>query len=159
MGGSWTPVIIAGLAALTTGLIGGLLTDIGPWYKALIKPSWQPPNWLFGPVWATIFALTALSIASAWHHAPTDKERAWMIGLFALNACLNLLWSTLFFRAKRPDWALIEVVVLWLSVLGLIVTVGPFSTTAALLLLPYLVWVAFAAFLNWTIVRLNPAFG
>ena len=101
------------------------------------------------------------SIASAgvaWRNARTDAEREWIIGLFAINGTLNVVWSALFFRLHRPDWALIEVVFLWLSVLVPMIVFSRYAKLANWLL-PYLVWVSFAAFLNWEIVRLNGPFG
>lgn len=155
---TWAPFGIALLGAVAVGVAGGLLTDIGPWYRALVKPSWQPPDWLFGPVWTTIFLLAAISAAMAWNNAPSGT-RAMIAWLFVLNGVLNMLWSLLFFHLKRPDWALWEVPLLWLSVLVLIVAILPWSRLAAWLLVPYLLWVAFAAYLNWTIVKLNAPFG
>lgn len=157
--GRWKPILVAALAALLIASIGGSLTVLGPWYASLDKPTWQPPDWLFAPAWTLIFALTALSAAQAWWHAETRPQREWIIGLYSLNGFLNLLWSTLFFQVQRPDWAFVEVILLWLSVLLLINFVRRFSTNSALLLVPYLLWVTFAAYLNWTVVRLNAPFG
>lgn len=152
------PIIIAALAAMAVAGIGGLMTDIGPWYLGLVKPSWQPPDWLFGPAWTLIFSLAAASGVIAWRAAPNQASREWMLALFALNAFLNVSWSLLFFKLKRPDWALMEVGFLWLSVALLIVVLGRYSRKASLLLAPYLVWIAFAAALNWATVRLNGPF-
>ncbi len=150
---------IAALAALALATIGGLSTDIGPWYRALRKPDWQPPDWLFGPVWTTIYAFTAAAGVKAWRSSPSRSRHAWIIGLFALNGCLNVSWSLLFFRLQRPDWALAEVGFLWLSIGLLMVVLGRWSRAAAWMLTPYLAWVSFAAFLNYTIVQLNAPFG
>lgn len=152
------PIIIAAVAAMAVAGIGGLMTDIGPWYLGLAKPSWQPPDWLFGPAWTLIFSLAAASGVIAWRDAPSQARREWMLALFALNGFLNVLWSLLFFKLKRPDWALMEVGFLWLSVALLMVVLGQYSRKAGWLLAPYLVWIAFAAFLNWTTVRLNGPF-
>lgn len=151
----WLPVAVAAGTALLVAVVGGTVTDIGPWYLSLRQPSWKPPDWLFGPAWTLIFALAAMSGAIAWRQAPGRAEREWLIGLFALNGFLNILWSLLFFRLQRPDWALAEVVLLWLSVLILIVAVGRYARLASALLVPYLAWVAFAALLNWRVVELN----
>ena len=152
------PIIIAALAAMAVAGIGGLMTDIGPWYLGLVKPSWQPPDWLFGPAWTLIFSFAAASGVIAWRAAPNQASREWMLALFALNAFLNVSWSLLFFKLKRPDWALMEVGFLWLSVALLMVVLGRYSRKASLLLAPYLVWIAFAAALNWATVRLNGPF-
>jgi len=150
--------LAAAAAASFVAILGASLTDIGPWYQALNKPSWQPPDWLFGPAWTLIFALTALSGVISWRATRRRADREWLIGLFALNGFLNILWSLLFFRLRRPDWALAEVALLWTSVLLLVVVTGRHSGTARWLLLPYLIWVAFAGWLNLAIVRLNGPF-
>lgn len=155
----WMPVLAAGAAALLVASLGATMTDLGPWYQSLEKPSWQPPDWLFGPAWTIIFALAAVSGVVAWRDAPTDADREWVIGLFAINGVLNILWSALFFRLHRPDWALIEVAALWLSILLPIIIFARYSKLASLLLLPYLAWVSFAAILNLAIVQLNAPFG
>jgi len=155
----WRPIAIAAAAAMAVALLGGLMTEIGPWYRSLQKPSWQPPDWAFGPAWTVIYALAAISGVIAWRDATSQQQRETMLMLFALNAFLNVLWSLLFFRLHRPDWALFEVGLLWLSVLLLIVVLGRYSRTAALLLVPYLLWVSFASTLNWATVRLNGPFG
>lgn len=155
---AWKPVLLAALAALAVAGLGGLMTDIGPWYRDLVKPSWQPPDLLFGPVWTVIYACAAMAGVHAWEAAPSRAAREWMLVLFALNGFLNVLWSLLFFRLRRPDWALWEVGPLWLSVLALVVVLSRWSPRAAWLLAPYLAWVAFAAVLNLAIVRLNGPF-
>ena len=138
---------------------GGLATPLGDWYNGLRKPSWQPPGWAFGPAWTIILGLAAWSASIAWTAAPDGAARTSIIILFAVNAAFHFMWSPLFFAWRRPDWALIEVVFLWGSLVALIVGLWPISHFAALLILPYLLWVSFAAFLNWTIVRLNQPFG
>jgi translocator protein len=152
------PIVVAVVAALVVASFGATVTDLGPWYQNLIKPSFQPPDWLFGPAWTIIFALSALSAARGWRDAPSREAREWLIALFALNGFSNVLWSLLFFRVKRPDWALIEVALLWLSILVLIIFLRRFSRPASTLLWPYLAWVTFAAVLNWRVVQLNAPF-
>lgn len=151
-----TPIFIAAGVALLLGLAGGLLTDVGPWYRALRKPGLNPPNWLFGPAWTIILGLAAWSAVLAWEAASTPAEQRLIVALFAANALFHLLWSPLFFRLKRPDLALIEVTFLWASLVALAVALAPISRIASLLIWPYLAWVSFAAWLNWRIVRLNP---
>ena len=153
-----TPLIVAGLAALVLTAAGGLLTEIGPWYRQLRKPSWQPPDWAFGPAWTLILALAAWSAALAWTTAPTPGARITVLILYSLNGLFHLIWSPLFFKFKRPDWALFEVPLLWLSILAPMIVVAPFAPLASWMLLPYLLWVSFAAYLNLTIVRLNGPF-
>jgi tryptophan-rich sensory protein len=154
----WRPVLIAAAVAIFIGVLGGTLTDTGPWYQELRKPPWQPPDWLFGPAWMLIFALATMSAVYAWRNAPGRLQREWVVGLFALNGVFNVLWSTLFFALRHPDWALIEVGFLWTSILLPMIVFWRFARPASLYLLPYLLWVSFAAFLNLTVVRLNAPF-
>jgi tryptophan-rich sensory protein len=151
------PIAVAALAAIFVAVMGATITDLGPWYQQLTKPSWQPPDWLFGPAWTLIFALAALSAVEAWRGA-TGSSRSLLVGLFCLNGFLNVLWSLLFFRLQRPDLALYEVVLLWLSILWLILVLPRYSVRASRLLFPYLLWVSFAAILNLAVVRLNAPF-
>ena len=154
----WKPVLTAAGVAIFIGALGGTLTDTGPWYQQLRKPSWQPPDWLFGPAWTLIFALATVSAVYAWRHATARSQREAVIGLFALNGFFNVLWSTLFFALRRPDWALIEVGFLWTSILLPMIVFWRFARPASIYLLPYLLWVSFAAYLNLTVVRLNAPF-
>ena len=154
----WTLVTFATIIVGLVAVLGGVATEIGDWYEGLRFPSWRPPNWLFGPAWTLIFFLTATSGVLAWEQAPDDSARLWLLALFLINAVLNVAWSPLFFKLRRPDWALVELVFLWLSILSLIVAVGAISTFAGALLVPYLAWVSFAGFLNWTMVELNKPF-
>jgi benzodiazapine receptor len=153
-----TPLFVSGGCAVALLVVGGLATPIGPWYRDLRKPAWQPPDWLFGPAWTVILGLAAWSAAIAWTAAPDASGRTAVVILFAVNALCHFLWSPLFFRLRRPDWALVEVVFLWASLVALLVGLWPISPFAALLILPYFAWVSFAAFLNLTIVRLNGPF-
>jgi tryptophan-rich sensory protein len=152
------PVIIASIAATLTALVGATITDIGPWYHSLAQPRWAPPDVAYGVAWTAIYALCALAGVTAWIASPYGREREWLVGLFALNGFLNIVWSLLFFRLHRPDWAVIEALGLWLSVLALILVIWRRSMTGSLLLVPYLMWVTFAAYLNMTVVHLNGPF-
>jgi translocator protein len=149
------PVLIAFLLAILVGGIGGAATEIGPWYNSLIKPAWQPPDWAFGPIWTLIYITTGIAGVRAWRLGDEQQQR-YFLGALLLNCGLNLLWSLLFFKMQRPDLALIEVVALWLSILPLILLPLRYSPRSSLLMLPYLSWVSVAAYLNLTIVRLNP---
>lgn len=135
------------------------MTDIGPWYRSLEKSALTPPDWAFGPAWTVIYALTAIAAVLGWRAARTSKARAFITSFFFINAVLNIAWSFFFFRLQRPDLALAEVATLWLSVLALIVLLLPIRRLAALCLVPYLLWVTLAAYLNYRVVALNPPFG
>lgn len=153
------PVTVATAAALCVAALGATVTDLGPWYQALAKPAWNPPDVVFPMGWTLIYALITMAAVYAWRAAPNSAASEWVIGLFALNGFLNISWSLIFFRLQRPDWAFYEVIALWLSILVLIVYCGRFSKTAGALLVPYLGWVSFAAALNWAVVELNAPFG
>jgi len=150
---------IAAAGAIIVGGVGGFLTEIGPWYRSLRNPWWKPPDWAFGPIWTVILALTTIAAAMAWEAAPDDTARQWILISFITNAVLNIGWNLFFFKLRRPDWALVEVVFLWLSILAMILVVFPFSIPAALYIVPYLVWVFIAALLNRQVVLLNQPFG
>lgn len=155
---AWLPTdrracVVAGLAALALAALGGLATDLGPWYAALRQPAWKPPDIWFGPVWTLIFTLTAWSAVLGWQAAtPGPQRRRWLAAL-GVNAALTLGWSLLFFTLKRPDWALAEVALLALSVAALI-RLAP-TWRAAVLLWPYLAWVLYASSINAGVVWLN----
>ena len=145
------------LSYATAG-IGGALTELGPWYFSLQHPAWKPPDAAFGVIWTTLFTLGAISGWLAWQAADTAALRRRLVALFAVNALLNILWSALYFKLQRPDWALFEVVFLWLSIVALIVGLWRLSRWASGLLLGYAVWVGIAAVLNWQTVQLNGPF-
>jgi tryptophan-rich sensory protein len=152
------PVAVAALAALGVAALGALATDLGPWYQGLRQPPWKPPDALFGPAWTVIYALTALSALLALQKTAPGAPRRNLLALYGLNATLNVLWSLLFFRFQRPDWAVIEVVPFWASICVLILATARVSRPASGLLVPYLAWVSFAAALNLAVVRLNSPF-
>ena len=151
------PIIIAGLAASIVAVLGATITEIGPWYHSLTQPRWAPPDAAYGVAWTAIYCCTALAGVTAWL-SMRWREREWLLGLFCLNGFLNILWSLLFFRFHRPDLAVIEVLALWLSVGALIVIIWRRSMVGAVLMLPYLLWVTFAGYLDMTIVHLNGPF-
>jgi translocator protein len=153
----WRPILTAAGAAAVVAMIGLVMTDLGPWYLNLRMPAWKPPDAIFGPAWTLIFASAALAGAYGWRALPRPAARFALCGYFAINALLNILWSALFFRLHRPDWALLEVGLLWLSVVLLMITLWRGSRPATALLLPYLLWVSYAAVLNLAVVQLNPA--
>ena len=161
---NWSPAFlwplgIASAVAIVVAIAGAVLTEIGPWYQGLKKPSWQPPDWAFGPVWTTIVVLTVIATALAWQAAEGTAARPLIFWALSINAILNIAWSGIFFKLRRPDWALAEVVLLWFSIVALIFALGSVSTLAGILLLPYLAWVSTASFLNLRIVQLNQPFG
>lgn len=156
---AWTRLVVAFVLSYATAGIGAALTELGPWYFALKHPPWKPPDAAFGVIWTTIFTLCAISGWLAWQAADTAASRRRVGWLFGTNAVLNILWSALYFKLQRPDWALFEVVFLWLSILALIMGLWRLSRWASLLLITYWVWVSIAAVLNVQTVMLNGPFG
>jgi len=150
----WIPYAIATGAVAAIAVVGARATDVGPWYRALNKPRWNPPDWAFPVVWTCIYITSILAIGMAWNSADFSQQGVFLI-LCAVNAVLNMAWSIIFFKMRRPVWALAEVVIFWVSILALIVYIGTWNTTAALILSPYLIWVTIAGVLNTSIVRLN----
>lgn len=146
--------LVAALCAVLVAAAGGVATRTDAWYRRLRTPAWKPPDWAFGPIWAVIFALTASSGVLAWSSDPGGRPL--LAAAFAVNIVLNIAWSVLFFRARRPDWALADVALLWLSIVAVMIVAGQVSVPAALLNIPYLAWVSVAAFLNLRIVQMNP---
>jgi len=143
----------------TTAGIGGALTELGPWYYSLRQPDWKPPDAAFGVIWTTIFTLCAVSAWRAWEAANTRALRLRVVILFGINAVLNMVWSALYFKLQRPDWAMVEVVFLWLSIGALIVGLWRLSRLTSGLLIPYWVWVSVASVLNLQTIYLNGPFG
>lgn len=144
---------------------GGQFTP-GEWYVGLEKPAWNPPSWVFAPVWTALYALMAVAGWLVWRAedpagASTAAPRRGMsvrraaLGFFALQLALNGAWSWLFFGLHRPGIALAEIVALWMAILGTVVLFWRLRPLAGALLLPYLAWVAFAAALNAALWRLN----
>ena len=150
----WAPPLVAATIAVIVAVAGAWATVTDEWYRQLRFPSWKPPDWAFGPVWTVIFALTASAGVIAWNADPAGRSA--LVAAYGVNAILNIAWSVIFFRMRRPDWALAEVAALWLSIAALVVVTGRASLAAAAMNLPYLAWVSVAAFLNLRIVRLNP---
>lgn len=159
LGASILPILVAAAAAVLVAAIGGTLTDLGPWYRSLEQPAWAPADAVFPIAWTIVLALWALAAVETWRNLPTRRDGETLIGLFALNGFLNILWSLLFFRLQRPDWALVELLFLWASILALMLWTRRHARLAPWLLLPYLLWVTLAGFLNLAIVRLNGPFG
>lgn len=138
---------------LAVGALGALLTrpQLASWYRQLRKPRWNPPDALFGPVWTALYVTMAVAAWLVWRAGGSW----WRLVPFAVQLALNLGWSALFFALRRPGLAVVEIVVLWASIALTIVVFVPVSGWAALLLVPYLAWVTFAAALNLRIWALN----
>jgi tryptophan-rich sensory protein len=153
------PYIVAIVSTLLVLGIGGAATRIDSWYRErLKKPSWNPPNWVFGPAWTAILSLAAWAGVLAWDATDELALHKRILVLYGINILFHLAWSPLFFNLRRPDWALIELPFLWISILMLMIGLSPIVPAALWLLMPYLLWVTFAGYLNLTIVRMNYPF-
>ncbi|MGZ6852394.1 MAG: TspO/MBR family protein [Nocardioidaceae bacterium] len=143
-------------AVTATAVAGGIGTDVSSeWYVELEKPSWQPPGWVFGPAWTTLYALMSVAGSRVIDRGDPVLSRGFARA-FAVNLVLNAGWSWLFFTARRPRWALAEVVVLEASTLDLVRRARMADRTAARMLTPYAGWVGFATALTAAIARRNP---
>jgi translocator protein len=132
----------------------GALFPPGDWYERLAKPSWRPPNWLFAPVWTAIYLTIAVSGWLVWRKYGLAGA-ALPLAIYGLQLVLNAAWTPIFFGLRRPDLAFFEIIVLWMAIVATIAIFYPIHPGAALLLVPYLAWVTFAAALNFSVWRLN----
>ena len=126
----------------------------GEWFAALKKPAWNPPGWVFGPVWTALYAMMAAAAWLVWRRGGWKEQRKPLL-IFLAQLALNAVWTALFFGLHRPGVAFAEIVLLWLAIVATLVAFRPVNRTAAWLLVPYLAWVSFAAVLNGTLWRLN----
>lgn len=120
-----TPIIVATVIVVLMLGAGAAVTTVGPWYRGLRKPSWNPPAWVFGPAWTIILGLAGWAGVLGWIHTGNTGTLTTIMVLFGINIALHLLWSPLFFNLRRPDWALIEMPFLWLSIAALMFMLAP----------------------------------
>lgn len=139
------------LVLVVAAASSGVLFRPDEWYESLRKPRWTPPNWVFGPVWSVLYIMIGIAGWLVWRQQVTSLAMV----LWGLQLIVNAGWSGVFFGMRRMDLAFYVLALLWLSVLGFAIAAAPISTAAALLFIPYLVWVSIAGALNWTVWRLN----
>jgi benzodiazapine receptor len=142
------------LACFAAAAMGGLFMP-GEWYASLQKPAWNPPGWIFGPVWTALYTMMAVAAWLVWRQGGWSKQRQRLL-VFLAQLTLNALWTPLFFGLHWPGVAFAEILLLWLAIAATIAAFRPVSRPAMVLLVPYLAWVSFAAVLNFTLWRLNP---
>lgn len=148
------------------GILGSLVTSTGPgsWYDEIAKPPFTPPSWIFAPAWITLYTLMGISLYLIWmeitsppfQEGKKKKQAQTALLLFAGQLFLNVLWSFIFFGMQSPLYGLIEIILLWLVIMATMIAFWRIKKTAALLLIPYLLWVTFAATLTYSIFILNP---
>lgn len=149
--------IIAIVIPLMVGATSGFFTISGveSWYQTIQKPSWNPPNWIFGPVWTTLYVMMGIALFLVWKEDTSEELKKIAIALFAVQLTLNFFWSFIFFNQQQPGWALVEIIAMWFFILLTIFAFAQVNKTAAWLLVPYISWVSFATILNYTIWQLN----
>lgn len=134
--------------------IGGAFTEMGAWYRSLEMPGWNPPGWVFGPVWTALYVMLGVAAWRVWRHGGFRQQKV-ALGAFGAQWILNALWTPLFFGMHRPGLALIDLMLLWVAALVTTVLFWRTDRVAGGLLVPYMLWLSFAAALNFAIWRLN----
>ena len=140
----------------SAGFLGSIFTTpaIPGWYAGLEKPTFNPPNWIFSPVWIFLYLLMGVTLYLLWQNLPKIEAKT-ALAFFAVQLALNILWSVIFFGFKLPVVAFIEIIILWIFILLTMIKSAKVSKAAVYLLLPYILWVNFAAVLNFFLWRLN----
>ena len=154
---SFFKLIIAIVICELAGIVGAIFTTeaIPTWYATLIKPALNPPSWVFGPVWTTLYALMGIAAFFVWKHGWERKDVRKALSLFGIQLILNAVWSIVFFGLHSPFWALVNIAALWLAIVWTMILFYKISKPAMWLLVPYILWVSFAAYLNYSIWVLN----
>ncbi|HNX52194.1 MAG TPA: tryptophan-rich sensory protein [Pontiellaceae bacterium] len=145
-------VLFVGIAFLPA--LSAVFVQTGGWYEALYKPEWNPPAAVFGPVWSALYLIIGLAGYFAWTRGPREHRRA-EFSVYGAQLVLNALWTPVFFGLHRPDLALAVLILLWFQILLCIALFSLRSFAAALLMLPYFIWISFAGALNATILFIN----
>ena len=150
-------LVIAVLVCQAAGILGSVFTApaIQGWYAGIQKPGFTPPNWVFAPVWTTLFLLMGLALYLIWDKGLDTKESRIALLVFGVQLSLNVLWSLLFFGLQSPFLAFVEIIFLWAAILLSIILFYRISRKAGMLLVPYILWVTLAAFLNYSVWLLN----
>jgi len=155
---SYPKLAAAVLFCVITGSIGSLVTITGPgsWYATLQKPFFAPPNWVFAPVWITLFVLMGIALYLVWESGTENRDVKTALGIFGVQFALNVIWSFLFFGLESPLLGFIDIILLWVMI---VVTIRAFyrvKKSAAYLLIPYIAWVSLASALNGAVSFMNP---
>ena len=139
------------------GILGTVFTvsAIPTWYAILVKPALNPPSWIFGPVWTTLYALMGIAAFLVWKKGWDHKDVRKALAVFGLQLILNAVWSIIFFGLHSPLWALVDIALMWLAIVWTMILFYKISKPAMWLLVPYILWVTFASYLNYSIWILN----
>lgn len=143
------PLLVGGIATFFT------TSGVNGWYAMANKPSFNPPNWLFAPVWTALYIMMGIALFLVWKSEGDKAIKQTAFILFAVQLLLNFLWSFIFFYAKQPGWAFVDIIAMWIAILLTIIWFTKISITASWLLVPYIFWVTFASLLNFYIWRHN----
>ena len=143
------PLVVGGLSGFFT------TSSISGWYTTINKPSFNPPNWIFGPVWTLLYMMMGIALFIIWKSEADAVLKKQALIFFFIQLAINFCWSLLFFYCESPGWALIDIVLMWVFILLTIFSFGKISSLSAWLLVPYISWVSFAAVLNFAIWRMN----
>ena len=151
-------LIVSILIVFLAGAVGTVFTlkEITGWYAYLPKPSWTPPNWAFGPVWSTLYVLMGISLFLIWREGLNRKDVQIAIIVFAVQLAINVIWSLVFFGTHNIFGGLVLVLILWVAILVNIIVFYRISKPAGLILIPYIVWVTIASYLNYSVLILTP---
>jgi tryptophan-rich sensory protein len=150
-------LIVSIIVCQLAGLIGGLWTKeaVRTWYQTIEKPGFTPPGWVFGPVWILLYLLMGIALYLVWQSAAAPTVKTIALAVFGVQLVLNALWSYFFFYSQNPRAGFIEIVILWIFIVLTIFLFYGIHKGAAMIMLPYLLWVTFAAYLNYAIWMLN----
>lgn len=154
----WIKAPVSIISSLLIGFAGNVFNfeSLETWYPTLIKPDWTPPNWLFAPVWSTLFILMGISTFLVWREGFDKRSVKIALGVYVIQFALNLMWSWAFFGLQSPLFGFIVIVVLWIAIFVNIILYARVSKIAAAILIPYIVWVTIASALNFSVYILNP---
>lgn len=154
---NWIKLIISLALPQIAGLTAALFTETGEgsWYRSIAKPSWNPPGWLFAPVWTSLYILMGIAFYLIWKSRAAEREKKTAMTLWIAQLVLNFFWTIIFFNQHQIGWALVEIIALWLLIVLTILAFARINKPSAWLLVPYISWVSFAAYLTYTIWQLN----
>lgn len=155
---NWVKLLISLALPQIAGISGVLFTETGEgsWYRQINRPSWNPPGWVFGPVWTMLYIMMGIAFYLVWKSSASEKLKRPAMTFWIIQLALNFFWTVIFFGAHQPGWATLEIIVLWIFILLTILAFFRINKTAAWLMVPYLLWVSFASVLTATIWQMNP---
>jgi translocator protein len=154
---NWIKLVISLALPQIAGITAAIFTETGEgsWYRSIEKPDWNPPGWVFAPVWTTLYILMGIAFYLIWKSNAPQYQKKWAMTLWLVQLVFNFFWTIIFFNQHQIGWALVEMIGLWLLILSTIIAFARINKLAPWLLVPYISWVSFAALLNGAIWLLN----